>query len=90
MYTGKAVLAQPLEHLRLHQFCLCVKRDNGNYKVQSFSCLDQYLCLFFAQLTYRESLRDNTICQLGKQNKRYHMGIRGKITQSTLAYANAT
>lgn len=67
-----------------NQFCFCVKRDNGNYKVQSFSCFDQYLCLFFAQLTYQESLRDNTICLLGKQNKLYHMGIRSKITQSKL------
>lgn len=90
MYTGKTVFAQLLEHLPLHQFRLCVKRYNGNYKVQSFSCLDQYLCLFFAQLTYRESLRDITTCLLGMQNKLYHMGIRGKIARSTLAYANET
>ncbi|WP_076791960.1 IS4 family transposase [Chlorobium sp. KB01] len=90
MYTGKTIFAQLLEHLPLHQFRLCVKRYNGNYKVQSFSCLDQYLCLFFAQLTYRESLRDITTCLLGMQNKLYHMGIRGKIARSTLAYANET
>jgi transposase len=90
MYTGKTVFAQLLEHLPLHQFRQCVKRYNGNHKVQSFSCLDQYLCLFFAQLTYRESLRDITTCLLGMQNKLYHMGIRGTIARSTLAYANET
>ena len=88
MYTGKTVFAQLLEHLPLHQFRRCVKRYKGNYKVQSFTCLDQYLCLFFAQLTYRESLRDISTCLLGMQNKLYHMGIRGKISRSTLAYAN--
>jgi transposase len=90
MYTGKTVFAQLLEHLPLHQFRRCVKRYNGNHKVQSFSCLDQYLCLFFAQLTYRESLRDITTCLLGMQNKLYHMGIRGNIARSTLADANET
>ena len=88
MYTGKTVFAQLLEHLPLYHFRRCVKRYKGNYKVQSFTCLDQYLCLFFAQLTYRESLRDITTCLLGMQNKLYHMGIRGKISRSTLAYAN--
>jgi hypothetical protein len=90
MNTGKSVFAQLLEHLPLHQFRRCVQRYAGNRKVQSFSCLDQYLCLFFAQLTYRESLRDITTCLLGMQNKLYHMGIRGKIARSTLAYANET
>jgi len=88
MNTGKTVFAQLQEHLPLHQFRLCVKRYNGNYKVQSFTCLDQYLCLFFAQLTYRESLRDITTCLLGMHNKLYHMGIRGTIARSTLADAN--
>jgi transposase len=88
MNAGKTVFAQLLEHLPLHQFRQCVKRYGGNYKVQSFTCLDQYLCLFFAQLTYRESLRDITTCLLGMQNKLYHMGIRGTIARSTLADAN--
>ena len=88
MYTGKTVFAQLLEHLPQHQFRRCVKRYKGNQKVRSFSCFDQYLCLFFAQLTYRESLRDITTCLLGMQNKLYHMGIRGKIARSTLADAN--
>lgn len=88
MNTGKTVFAQLQEHLPLHHFRKCVKRYGGNYKVQSFTCLDQYLCLFFAQLTYRESLRDITTCLLGMQNKLYHMGIRGTIARSTLADAN--
>ena len=88
MNTGKTVFAQLQEHLPLHQFRRCVKRYDGNYKVQSFTCLDQYLCLFFAQLTYRESLRAITTCLLGMQNKLYHMGIRGTIARSTLADAN--
>jgi hypothetical protein len=88
MNTGKTVFAQLQEHLPLHQFRQCVKRYSGNHKVQSFTCLDQYLCLFFAQLTYRESLRDITTCLLGMQNKLYHMGIRGTIARSTLADAN--
>ena len=88
MNTGKTVFAQLQEHLPLHQFRQCVKRYGGNHKVQSFTCLDQYLCLFFAQLTYRESLRDITTCLLGMQNKLYHMGIRGTIARSTLADAN--
>jgi len=88
MNTGKTVFAQLLEQLPLHQFRQCVKRYSGNYRVQSFTCLDQYLCLFFAQLTYRESLRDITTCLLGMQNKLYHMGIRGTIARSTLADAN--
>ena len=65
MYTGKTVFAQLLDHLPLYHFRRCVKRYKGNYKVQSFTCLDHYLCLFFAQLTYRESLRDITTCLLG-------------------------
>ncbi|ACF43554.1 DUF4372 domain-containing protein [Pelodictyon phaeoclathratiforme] len=73
MYTGKKLV----EHLSLYQFRLGVKRYNGLFKVQSFICLDQYLSLFFAQLTYRESLRDITTCQLDMQNKWYLMGIRG-------------
>ena len=72
----------------IHQFRQCVKRYGGNHKVQSFTCLDQYFCLFFAQLTYRESLRDITTCVLGMQNKLYHMGIRGTIARNTLSDTN--
>ncbi len=88
MNIGKTVFAQLQEHLPLYQFRLCVKRYGGNHKIKSFTCLDQYLCLFFAQLTYRESLRDITTCLLGMRNKLYHMGIRGTIARSTLADAN--
>lgn len=90
MNTGKTVFAQLIEHLPLHQFRRCVQRYDGNHRVRSFSCLDQYLCLFFAQLTYRESLRDITTCLLGMQKKLYHMSIRGKIARTTLADANET
>jgi len=88
MNTGKTVFTQLQKHLPLHQFRRCVKRYGGNHKVQSFTCLDQYLCLFFAQLTYRESLRNITTCLLGMQNKLYHMGLRRTIARSTLADAN--
>ena len=72
----------------MHEFRRCVKRYRGNYKLKSFSCLDQFLCMAFAQLTYRESLRDIEACLRSMQNKLYHMGIRGRISRSTLADAN--
>jgi hypothetical protein len=65
-----------------------VRRYRGNYRVRSFSCLDQFLCMAFAQLTYRESLRDIEICLRAVQPKLYHAGIRGRIARSTLADAN--
>jgi len=90
MNTGKTVFAQLREHFPLHQLRRYVKRYDGNYRVQSFTCLDQFLFLFFAQMTYRESLRNITTCLLGRQNKLYHMGIRGTIARSTFADANET
>ena len=72
----------------MHEFRKCVRRYDGNYKVQSFSCFDQFLCLAFAQLTYRESLRDIEVCLRAMQEKLYHMGLRGKVSRSTLADAN--
>ena len=72
----------------MYEFQKCVRRYRGNYKVQSFSCLDQYLSMAFAQLTYRESLRDIESCLRAMQTKLYHMGIRGTIARSTLADAN--
>jgi hypothetical protein len=77
-----------MDYLPLHEFRKCVRRYHGHYKVQSFSCLDQYLCLAFAQLTYRESLRDIEACLRSMQNKLYHRGIRGKVSRSTIADAN--
>lgn len=88
MNTGKTVSSQIMSYLTLHEFRKCVKRYHGHYKVQSFSCLDQYLCMAFAQLTYRESLRDIEACLRSMQNKLYHMGIRGNVSRSTLADAN--
>jgi IS4 transposase len=88
MYAGKIVFAQLIDHLPLHSFRRCVARYRGHYKVKSFSCLDQYLCMAFAQLTYRESLRDIEACLRAQQAKLYHMGIRGAVSRNTLANAN--
>ena len=79
-----------MEFLPWYEFHKCVNRYNGNYRIKSFSCLDQFLCMSFAQLTYRESLRDIETCLRSMQNKVYHMGIRGTIAKSTLADANET
>jgi len=82
------VFAQVMDFLPMHAFRRCVERYQGNHKVQSFKCLDQFLCMAFAQLTYRESLRDIETCLRVMQSKLYHMGIRGRIARSTLADAN--
>ena len=88
MNTGKTVFSQLMEFLPPHQFRKCVRRYKGDYKVQSFSCMDQFLCMAFAQLTFRESLRDIEVCLRTMQSKLYHMGIRGKVSRTTLARAN--
>ena len=88
MYVGKLVFSQVMEHLPLQVFHQCVARYNGNFKVKTFTCLDQYLCMAFAQLTYRESLRDIEVCLRAQKSKLYHMGIRGPIARNTLANAN--
>ena len=88
MYMGNLVFSQVMEHLPLHTFRRCVQRYRGNHKIQSFSCLDQFRCMAFAQLTYRESLRDIEACLRAQQNKLYHMGIRGGISRNTLSNAN--
>lgn len=90
MYIKQIVFAQLMELLPLHKFHECVERYGGDYKVQKFSCLDQFLCMAFAQLTYRESLRDIESCLRAMTPRLYHMGIRGRISRSTLAYANET
>jgi Domain of unknown function (DUF4372)/Transposase DDE domain len=90
MYAGKLVFAQLMGHLPLHTFRRCVARYGGDHKVQRFSCLDQYLCMAFAQLTYRESLRDIEACLRAQRHKLYHMGIGGPVSRSTLADANET
>lgn len=89
MNTGKLVFAQIMEHLPLTTFRRCVVRYQGEHKVKSFSCLDQYLCMAFAQLTYRESLRDIEACLRAQSNKLYHMGFRSTVSRNTLANANA-
>ncbi|MGH6629789.1 MAG: IS4 family transposase [Burkholderiales bacterium] len=90
MYAGKLVFAQLMDHLPLHRFRRCVARYHGEHKVKSFRCLDQFLCMAFAQLTYRESLRDLEVCLRAQSHKLYHMGIRSVVARSTLADANAT
>jgi len=88
MYIGKTVLSQLMEFLPIKEFDRCVARYNGNRNVRSFSCWDQFLCMAFAQLSYRESLRDIECCLRAMKNKLYHAGIRGKVSRSSLADAN--
>ncbi len=88
MQIGRTVFAQVMEHFPAYEFQKCVTRYDGNFGKRSFSCLDQFLCLGFAQLTYRESLRDIEACLRSVQGKLYHMGFRGRISRSTLADAN--
>ena len=90
MNAGRTVFAQILDFLPLKDFRKCVARYEGQHKVQSFSCMDQFLCMAFAQLSYRESLRDIEACLRAVPSKLYHMGIRGNVARSTLAYANET
>jgi len=90
MHTGKLVFAQLMEYLPLHTFRRCVSRYPSRYPTLTFSHLDQFLCMAFAQLTYRESLRDIETCLRAHSAKLYHLGIRGGIARSTLADANET
>jgi FOG: Transposase and inactivated derivatives len=82
------VFSQLMDFAPRYEFRLCVERYRGDYKVQSFSCWDQFLTLAFAQLTYRESLRDIEACLRSTSKKLYHMGIRGNVSRNTLANAN--
>jgi hypothetical protein len=88
MNTGRTVFSQLMDFFPLPEFRRCVERYRGDYKVQSFSCLDQFLCLAFAQLTFRESLRDIEACLRAQQSKLYHTGFRGRISRTTLADAS--
>ena len=88
MYTGKIVFSQIMDFLPMYEFRKCVQRYQGNYNVKGFYCRDQFLCMAFAQLTYRESLRDIESCLRAVPNKLYHMGMRGNVSRSTLAEAN--
>jgi hypothetical protein len=89
MNSGKSIFAQLMDFLPSYEFRQCVERYQGNYKLQSFSCWDQFLCMAFAQLTYRESLRDIEACLRANQTKLYHLGIRGRVSRNTLANANS-
>ena len=88
MNHGKSIFSQIMDFLPQHKFRQCVNRYVGNYRVRSFTCFDQFMCMAFAQLTYRESLRDIECCLRAMNQKLYHMGIRGKVSRSTIAYAN--
>lgn len=88
MNTGRTIFAQLMDLLPLAEFRRCVERYQGDYKVQSFSCFDQFLCLAFAQLTYRESLRDIETCLRAHPRQLYHMGFRGGVSRNNLAHAN--
>lgn len=88
MNTGRTIFSQITDFLPLREFHKCVKRYHGDYKVKKFSCLNQFLSMAFAQLTYRESLRDIETCLSAMESKLYHMGFRSKVYRNTLANAN--
>src|SRR3990167_7866088 len=90
MNEGKTIFSQVMEFIPLPEFRKCVHKYNGDHRVRNFSCLDQFLSMAFAQLTYRESLRDIEACLNAQRNKLYHMGIRANISKSTMADANET
>jgi hypothetical protein len=90
MNSGKTVFAQLMDFIPTYEFRRCVARYRGQYRVRSFSCWDRFLSMAFAQLTYRESLRDIETCLRALGGKLYHLGIRGQVSRSTLADANAT
>jgi hypothetical protein len=88
MNQGRTIFSQLVEHLPHKEFQRCVVRCRGDAKLRGFSCWDQYLAMVFAQLTYRESLRDIEACLGAMLPKLYHMGFRGRVRRSTLADAN--
>src|SRR4030042_7150835 len=88
MHSGQIIFSQLMSFLPKHEFNKCVHRYQGEHHIRSFSCFDQFLCMAFAQLTYRESLLDIEICLRAMEPKLYHTGIRGKVSRSTLADAN--
>ena len=88
MNSGKMIFSQLMDFVPQYEFRKCVDYYCGNYKIQKFSCWDQFLCMAFAQLTYRESLRDIEACLRAFNTKLYHIGMRGKVSRSTLADAN--
>ena len=90
MNKGQTIFSQVMDFVPSHEFKKCVERYRGSYKVQNFSCWDHFLCMAFAQLTYRESLRDIESCLNAHRSKLFNLGFRSNITRSTLSYANNT
>ena len=90
MFTGQFVLCQLLDWIHPQQFYRCVQRYGGDYKVKQFSCWQQFVCLVFAQMTWRESLRDIEACLNARTEQLYHLGLREPVKRSTLADALAT
>jgi transposase len=88
MNQGQTIFSQVIDFLPKKRFRQCVNRYNGNHRIRSFTCYNQFLCMAFAQLAYRESLRDIECCLRAMREKLYHMGIRGGVSRSTLADAN--
>ena len=88
MYAGKLVFAQLTDLIHPEQFRRCVRRYRGDYKVKTFSCWNQFLCMAFGQITFRESLRDVATCLRSRPEQLYHLGIRGAVSHNTLADAN--
>ncbi len=88
MYPGPLVFTQIMDFMPLKTFRRCVERYRGNFSAKSFTCMDQFRIMAFAQLAYRESLRDIEVCLRAQSNKLYHMGVRSKVSRSTLAEAN--
>jgi hypothetical protein len=88
MFAGRLIFKQVMDYMPLPVFRRCVEKYKGDFNVKTFSCLDQFLCMAFAQITHRESLRDIEICLRSQNKKLYHMGIRGRVSRSTLAEAN--
>jgi len=90
MHTGRILFAQLLDFVPRHEFNRCVRRYRGHHRLRAFSCWDQFVCMAFAQLTGRESLRDIETCLWALRPKLYHAGIRGHVARSTMADANET
>jgi hypothetical protein len=88
MNTDRIIFSQIMDFIPKHIFNQCVHRFRGNYRLRTFSCFDQFLCMAFAQLTFKESLRDIETCLRAMEPKLYHAGFRGRIAKSTLADAN--
>jgi len=89
MNVGQSVFTQLMAHIPYHMFARCVRKYDGDHRIHTFPCWDQFLCMAFAQLTYRESLRDIELCLRTAGKKLYHMGIHGTVSRNTLAHANA-